>query len=352
MSLHPIHALDHVLDEYRDYLRTEFRAKDPGLRAALERALDEPLFLAQEPFYQAHRPFRSGRPWCDLPLDARLAGVMEQRSRSHTAYLHQAQAIEELLSPQARPVVVTTGTGSGKTEAFLLPVIQNAFVDATLFKQPGLTAILIYPMNALANDQKQRIEEYLTDAGFAGAVRVEQYDRSTSQSKRQEMRANPPHILLTNYMMLEYLLVRPADREDIFANHRCRYLVLDEVHTYRSTLGSNIALLVRRLRVHLARARQDWRPNVPDSERAQRYPHLVPVGTSATIKSVEEEGLSREDVLRQRDEAVQTFFSSLTGAERTSDPGLRRGTRRPADPARSRLPHPARHHRRPDPPGR
>ena len=65
-------------------------------------------------------------------------------------------------------MVVTTGTGSGKTEAFLLPVIQNAFQDATLFKQPGLTAILVYPMNALANDQKQRIEDYLREAGFAG----------------------------------------------------------------------------------------------------------------------------------------------------------------------------------------
>jgi ATP-dependent helicase YprA (DUF1998 family) len=63
-------------------------------------------------------------------------------------------------------------------------------------------------------------------------------------------------------MMLEYLLVRPADREDIFANHRCRFLVLDEVHTYRGTLGSHIALLVRRLQTYLARARQDWQPDV------------------------------------------------------------------------------------------
>ena len=222
MSLHPIKALDHVLEEYRDYLLTEFRAKDANLWAALERELDAPRFLAQEPFFQAHRPFKAGKAWRELPLDARLAEVMEQRSGTKNAYLHQSQAIDELLSPNPRPVVVTTGTGSGKTEAFLLPVINNAFNDAVRFKKHGLTAILIYPMNALANDQKLRIEDYLQGAGFAGAVRVEQYDRSTSQTKREEMRANPPHILLTNYMMLEYLLVRPADREDIFANHRCR----------------------------------------------------------------------------------------------------------------------------------
>src|SRR5262249_9496387 len=133
-----------------------------------------------------------------------------------------------------------------------------------------------------------------------------------------EMRANPPHILLTNYMMLEYLLVRPADREDIFANHRCRYLVLDEVHTYRGTLGSNIALLVRRLRVHLARARQDWKPNVPADDQARRFPSLIPVGTSATIKSLAEENRPREEIIKLRDEAVQEFFGSLAGVDRAS----------------------------------
>jgi ATP-dependent helicase YprA (DUF1998 family) len=316
MSLHPIKALDHVLDEYRDYLRTEFRAKDANLRAALERELDAPGFLAQEPFFQAHRPFKNGKAWRDLPLDSRLAEVMEQRSNSKHAYLHQSDAITELLSHMPRPVVVTTGTGSGKTEAFLLPVIQNAFEDSVRFKKDGLTAILVYPMNALANDQKLRIDDYLAGAGFAGAVRVEQYDRSTTQAKRQEMRSKPPHILLTNYMMLEYLLVRPADREDIFANHRCRYLVLDEVHTYRGTLGSNIALLVRRLRAHLARARHDWKPNVGADEQARRFPQLVAVGTSATIKSLAEEDRPREEVVKLRDEAVQEFFGTLTGAER------------------------------------
>ena len=318
MALHPIRALDHVLDEYRDYLRTEFRAKDPALRNALERELEAPGFLAQEPFYQAHRPFKTGAHWRDLPIDARLAGVLEDRSKSPSAYLHQSEAIRELLSPTPRSVVVTTGTGSGKSEAFLLPVIQNAFEDSVRFKKAGLTAILIYPMNALANDQKLRIDEYLAGAGMEGAVRVEQYDRSTTQAKRQEMRANPPHILLTNYMMLEYLLVRPADREGIFANHRCRFLVLDEVHTYRGILGSNIALLTRRLKVHLERATQNWGTSVGDQERSHRFPQLVPVGTSATIKSVNEEGLTREQVISIRDQSVQEFFGTLTGVEKSS----------------------------------
>lgn len=313
MPIHPIKALNDVLSEYEDYIRTEFRAKDPALRDALDAELSAPLFLAQDPFYQAHRPFKSGKRWRDLPLDAKLAGVMENRSKSESAYLHQSLAIETLLADKPNPVVVSTGTGSGKTEAFLLPVIHNALKDSQKFVKSGLTAILIYPMNALANDQRQRIADYLSESGFGEEIKIEQYDRGTPQAKRQEMRENPPHILLTNYMMLEYLLVRPADREGIFKNHRCRFIVLDEVHSYRGALGSNIALLMRRLKLHLANAVQDWKPDTSDAERDARYPKLIPVGTSATIKSVDEENLTHDEVIRIRDEAVQEFFSKLTG---------------------------------------
>ena len=314
-GIHPILALAQVTDEYRSYLQSEFRAKDPTLKAALEAALDEPRFLAQDPFYQAHRPFRAGLAWDALGLDPRLARVMRARSGGAYAYQHQATAIQTLLAPIPAPVVVTTGTGSGKSEAFLLPVLQNAIADTSAFNgHPGLTAILIYPMNALANDQMERITRYLEESGWAGAVTVAQYDRSTTQPRRRELRERPPHLLLTNYMMLEYLLVRPADRDDIFANHRCRFLVLDEVHTYRGTLGTNIALLVRRLRAHLARARQDWRTSPPDDVRDRRFPSLTPVGTSATIKSIADETISAEERRRLRDEAVQVFFGKLTGA--------------------------------------
>ncbi len=259
MSLHPIQAVEQVIDAYRSYLLTEFRARDKKLREALEQELQNPLFLAQEPFFQAHRPFVAGKRWAELGLDAKLAEVMRHRSGSETAYGHQSQAISHLLGAEAGPLVVTTGTGSGKTECFLLPVIQNAIDDAAAFaKHPGLTALLVYPMNALANDQQERIEGYLHDAGHT-YVRVARYDRSTKEAERAELRRRPPHLLLTNYMMLEYLLVRPADRDALFANHRCRFVVLDEVHTYRGTLGANIALLFRRLCAHLKRATKDWK---------------------------------------------------------------------------------------------
>ncbi len=315
MTLNPISVVDEVIDEYKSYLRTEFRARDPKLREALERELDAAGFLAQEPFFQAHRPFKAGRAWRELGLDAKLASVMEKRSGSKTAFLHQNDAILHLLGPAPTPTVVTTGTGSGKSECFLLPVIQNAIEDATRFKRSGLTAILVYPMNALANDQEERIRAYLEESGHT-YVKVARYDRSTKEDERKRLREDPPHILLTNYMMLEYLLVRPADRDGIFANHRCRYFVLDEVHTYRGSLGANIALLVRRLSAHLSGARQDW--GADDRGDRKRFPSLVRIATSATIKSVDETDKTPEEVTHLRDEAVQGFFAQLSGLDASS----------------------------------
>jgi Lhr-like helicase len=312
MPINPIAVVREVIDEYKSHIRTEFRARDKKLREALERELDVPGFLAQHPFFQAHRPFRAGKPWTELGLDAKLARVLEERSQAKTAFLHQSDAISHLLSPDATPTVVTTGTGSGKTECFLAPVIQNAIEDATRFKRNGLTAILVYPMNALANDQEIRIASYLKDSGH-DYVKVGKYDRSTKAEMREQWRANPPHILLTNYVMLEYLLVRPADRDGIFANHRCRFLVLDEVHSYRGSLGVNIALLIRRVGAHLAGARQDW--GAADRGDARRFPRLIHVATSATIKSVDETGKTQEQVTALRDQAVQGFLSTLTGCE-------------------------------------
>jgi len=310
VTLNPITVVDQVIGEYQSYLSTEFLARDPQLRESLEAALVEAGFLAQEPFFQAHRPFKDGKRWRDLGLDEALAKVMERRSGSERAWLHQSDAIAHLLGPDAGPLVVTTGTGSGKTECFLLPVIDNAVEDSVRFRHEGLTALLVYPMNALANDQEERIRQYLQASGHTH-VKVARYDRSTREEERRRLREHPPHILLTNYMMLEYLLVRPADRDALFANHRCRFVVLDEVHAYRGTLGANIALLFRRLRAHLRHARQDWRAD--DRSDSGRFPEVLPVATSATIKSVDETGRSPGEVRALRDAAVREFLGKLTG---------------------------------------
>lgn len=310
MTIHPIAVVDQVIDEYRRYLTTEFRARDAGLRKALEDALDRPRFLAQEPFFQAHRPFKDGDRWDALGLDAKLAAVLAARTGPR-AFLHQSEAVRYLLGDGDGSLVVTTGTGSGKSECFLVPVIQNAIDDAVRYRErPGITAILVYPMNALANDQEERVRKYLDASGHT-YVKVARYDRSTTQDARAALRKAPPHVLLTNYMMLEYLLVRPADREALFANHRCRFVVLDEVHTYRGSLGTNIALLIRRLGAHLRRAHHDDGPRDPADRH--RFPTPRFVATSATIRSVDETGRSPDEVARLRDGAARGFVSALTG---------------------------------------
>ena len=188
-------------------------------------------------------------------------------------YVHQEKAVRKVGS--GRNVVVATGTGSGKTESFLFPIL-NALVEereqGTL--GPGVRALLLYPMNALANDQMKRLRQLL--AGFP-AITFGRYTGDTENDpakarerfselnigeprlsnellSRQEMRATPPNLLLTNYAMLEYLLLRPQDM-DLFAfdgESKWKFIVVDEAHVYDGTQGAEIAMLLRRLRDRVA----------------------------------------------------------------------------------------------------
>ena len=191
-GLNPLTVLADTVHSYRDYLVTEFRARDESLRRRLEDALDRPGFLAQEPYFSTHIPFRAGKPWGELPLDPRLATAFARRTKGRPTYLHQQLAIEELLRPDPSSVVVTTGTGSGKTECFLAPVLQAAIEDTVSQRgTPGLVALILYPMNALANDQMERIRWYLQTSRFGDAIRVEMYNRGTSEAERERMRQHP-----------------------------------------------------------------------------------------------------------------------------------------------------------------
>ena len=184
----------------------------------------------------------------------------DQFDPTRPLYSHQLEALS--LMQQQHNLVVATGTGSGKTECFLLPILQSIFAEPST----GLRAILIYPMNALANDQLDRLRRllsaspevtfgrYTSDTPYsatadekakAGAIANERYSR-------EEIWASPPHILLTNFAMMEYLLLRPRDAE-IFKQNRLKFIVLDEAHTYGGSQGIEIAYLMRRLRQYLAK---------------------------------------------------------------------------------------------------
>ncbi|NIR49758.1 DEAD/DEAH box helicase, partial [candidate division KSB1 bacterium] len=204
------------------------------------------------------------------------AGFLAALQADRSLYQHQEQAISKVLD--GRNVVVATGTGSGKTECFLYPILlhlYNEFLNKSL--GPGARALILYPMNALANDQRERLGKIckkLKDVGSPFQFTFGRYIGETPENEndsyrnalehlnnrlegelvlRSEMRETPPHILLTNYSMLEYLLLRPYDSA-LFDNGRAnawRFIVLDEAHQYRGANGIEMAMLIRRLKQRL-----------------------------------------------------------------------------------------------------
>lgn len=185
-------------------------------------------------------------------------------------YRHQAEAVAKARA--GKSYVVTTGTGSGKSMCFFVPVV-DAIIRALRSGKPRKTrAIIVYPMNALANSQLKEINRFIGQSGLPDKLkpRVSRYTGQESLEDRKKIAANPPDILLTNYMMAELLLTRQdALDAQVMENAKgLNFIILDELHTYRGRQGADVAVLVRRLRDRCA----------PDSA-------TVCIGTSATMSS-------------------------------------------------------------------
>ncbi|MCU8155499.1 DEAD/DEAH box helicase [Vibrio vulnificus] len=184
-------------------------------------------------------------------------------------YKHQLEAWDHLSSDKVKSVVITSGTGSGKTECFLVPLLNDLAKQSNLSKVPleGTQAIFLYPLNALINSQKERLSAWTR--GFEGKVRFALYNGETPTqapsknisnasfnkveapelvTNRKDIWSSPPPILVTNATMLEYMLIRQQD-EDILAKSqgKLKWIVLDEAHTYVGSQAAEIALLLRRV---------------------------------------------------------------------------------------------------------
>ena len=207
---------------------------------------------------------------------------------------HQREAIEVARGGQS--YVLTTGTGSGKSLGYLVPIVDRVLRhrETQGTSRRAIQAIVVYPMNALANSQRHELEKFLkygypTDGG---PVTFERYTGQERDEERQRILANPPDILLTNYVMLELVLTRPRERDHLVRAARgLRFLVLDELHTYRGRQGADVAYLVRRVR------------------DACEAPDLQCVGTSATM--------TPGGSLDEQRHAVANVASRLFGAEVT-----------------------------------
>lgn len=200
---------------------------------------------------------------------------------------HQRDALN--LAQQSENFVVTTGTGSGKSMCYFVPLVDAILKQKQKESAPCVKAIVIYPMNALANSQLDELKKFLGDDNLGAAVSFGRYTGQESDDERHKMAANPPDILLTNFMMLELLMTRQdeLDRKVIRSAHGLKYLVLDELHTYRGRQGADVAMLVRRIRESL-------------------NPNVQCIGTSATMAT--------EGSQQNRNAVVAKVATKLFGA--------------------------------------
>lgn len=274
--MQPLIVADQVIQGVSDFLRAAFPSSTRGFDQLIESFLSTPDTLFHGPYLSIPLPFRPS------PLVG--TRVYPWLSTSFVPHAHQAKAFAQLSGELARSVVVATGTGSGKTECFLYPILEHCRV-ARANGERGIKAIILYPMNALATDQASRVAKDILNhpalnnirAGLYVGEKPDQTYKTVSHvdgqysliSDREELRNNPPDILLTNYKMLDFLLMR-ADDAGLWqhqAPDTLRYLVVDELHTFDGAQGTDLACLIRRLK-----GRLDTPPQ-----------HLLCVGTSATL---------------------------------------------------------------------
>ncbi len=253
-----VESVRHLIGQYRSFIKSSYRLADPKLREQFEAHVNGAEVLVKGPYVTLSRDFAGGMPLagmlasgCGHPQLARLHWPFGAAS----LFAHQEAALRAV--EDGRNIIVKTGTGSGKTESFLLPVLSGV-LRMKAQGVAGTKAILLYPMNALANDQLTRLRELIRDSGTGITFALYTGD-SENVAKvlgepvagneiagRDAIRRHPPDILLTNYKQLEFMLVRKADR--VLFGSALRYAVLDEIHSYRGALATELACLLRRLK--------------------------------------------------------------------------------------------------------
>ena len=274
MAFLPVAASKEITKKYKRYLRTIFEINDPEYQRQFENLLKSDIQFSNGPYLDVTKKKKKGHSISVLIEEGLLPkGISKLNIElERPLYFHQEQSIRRVLS--GNNIVVSTGTGSGKTESFLLPILSEIIKEheeGTL--SSGVRALLIYPMNALANDQMERLRYLLSDypeITFGAYIGQTSNDYNTALAEykslndgkvpasnelisRTQMKSSPPHILITNYAMLEYLMVRPDDqvffrKED---RDKWKYIVLDEAHVYSGSTGIEVSMLLRRLRATL-----------------------------------------------------------------------------------------------------
>ncbi|MDI3420123.1 protein kinase domain-containing protein [Streptomyces luteolus] len=314
-----------LVHEYENFTRSSATIRDGRIAGFLE---DDLAHKSQwpDPWLSLNPFFEPGGEVTDLVRDGVLhpkcaeifqAGKKEDAPRPSgrplTFHRHQYEAVEAAQAGDS--YVLTTGTGSGKSLSYIVPIVDRVLKQREQ-EGPGaparVRAIVVYPMNALANSQLEELKKYLRHGFGAGGepVTFARYTGQESDEDRQELRKNPPDILLTNYVMLELMLTRPKDRASLIKMASgLEFLVFDELHTYRGRQGADVALLIRRVR-----------------EACRAAAGLQCIGTSATMST---EG-SWEDQRREVAKVAGRLFGTTVYPHRVIGETLVRATQHPA----------------------
>ena len=275
----PMVLARHIQSGLADYVETTFPMTNKPFRGSIRKLAHQEGMLSQEPFVSVKLPFRVVGKHAEFPFPC--------LHPTYRPYAHQMRAFERISAGES--TLVATGTGSGKTECFLYPILDYCYRQRRLGRK-GIKAILVYPMNALATDQAKRLAELIHDSpelrnNVIAGMYVGQMSQGGSDKDNHAMTAtnivtshdellkNPPDILLTNYKMLDYLLVRPKDSRIWDSNDpdTLKYFVVDELHTFDGAQGTDLACLLRRLTDRLNTTSDD----------------MCFVGTSATMGTEE-----------------------------------------------------------------
>ncbi|MCC7542078.1 MAG: DEAD/DEAH box helicase [Deltaproteobacteria bacterium] len=303
---------EHVVGEYHRYVRSFFEVRDPRIRELVDQQLQRGVFWP-DPLVQLNPTFEPGPPLLELVregllhpecekifADKDVDGTVRSPFRFHK---HQVDAFRAARA--GKHYVLTTGTGSGKSLSYIVPIVDHVLRRGS---GRGIQAIVVYPMNALANSQIGELTKFLEHGYPAGhpPVTFKRYTGQERDEERREIIGNPPDILLTNYVMLELLLTRPWEHQLVAAAEALRFLVLDELHTYRGRQGADVAMLVRRVR------------------EACRAHDLLHVGTSATLSGAGSWDAQRAEVA----EVASRIFGVNVGKDEIVGETLRRVTPR------------------------
>lgn len=300
-----------LVDDYKDYTNSFINILDDRINRKVDNALEEGA-LWPESLLQLNPTFFPGESIEELAnknvLHSECAkifrtGKNENDFIGNKLFLHKHQTDAIYKAKEGKSYVLTSGTGSGKSMAYIVPIVDHVLRSGT---GNGVKAIIVYPMNALANSQIEELNKFL-NYGYSEDNAPVSFARYTGQEldeERESIRNNPPDILLTNYMMLELMLTRKEDRNVVSSASNLKFLVFDELHTYRGRQGADIAMLIRRC------------------QQAFGNNNIIHVGTSATMSS----GGSRKEQKKEVARVAEVLFGIDFDETQVIDETLERAT--------------------------